>query len=284
MNKQIPDETLNQLILSALKEDIGLEDITTNAIFQQHNIAVGYFLAKANGIVAGIDVVKKVFSLVDERINIEVLIPDGSKVKKGDIIANVNGPAISLLTAERVALNFIQRMSGIATLTNKYVEILKGTNTKILDTRKTVPGLRLIDKLAVKLGGGENHRSDLSELFLIKDNHIDIAGSLTEAVNRCLKYKETKYPKVKIEVETTSLDLVREAIKLPVDIIMLDNMTIPQMTEAVKIINGKCKTEASGGINLDTVRNIALTGVDYISIGALTHSISALDISLELKV
>jgi nicotinate-nucleotide pyrophosphorylase (carboxylating) len=274
---------IDNIILTALSEDKGKEDITTSAIFSKNEKATGEFIIKATGVVAGLEVAKRVFTLVDDTIAFDIIIHDGTPVVYGDIAAKLSGPAASLLTAERTALNFSQRMSGIASATSEYVRKLQGTKAKILDTRKTVPGLRLLDKMAVKSGGGENHRIGLYDMFLIKDNHIQVAGSITEAVIRCVRYRDVKYPGYKIEVETSTLDEVREVMSLPVDIVMLDNYTLENMRTAVEIIGDRFKTEASGGVNLDTIRDIALTGVDYISVGAITHSIKALDISLELQ-
>ena len=283
MSKSSKNTLIDNIIARALNEDKGKEDITTAAIFSKSEEATGEFIIKASGVVAGLDVAARVFALTDDNIKFDIVIPDGSPVKYGDIAARLSGPAASLLTAERTALNFAQRMSGIASATNEYVKKLEGTKTKILDTRKTVPGLRLLDKMAVKLGGGENHRIGLYDMFLIKDNHIQVAGSITEAITRCIRYRDAKYPGFKIEVETSTLDEVREIMNVPIDVIMLDNYTLENMRLAVEMIGNKCKTEASGGVNLDTVRDIALTGVDFISVGAVTHSIKALDISLELQ-
>jgi len=243
----------------------------------------GKFLVKANGVIAGSNIAKKVFEMVDEKLEFKVLIPDGEKVKVRDIAAEVEGKASSILTAERTALNFLQRMSGIATLTNSFVEKITHTRAKILDTRKTVPGLRLLDKEAVRLGGGTNHRIGLFDMFLIKDNHIEIAGSITNAVNTCRNFQQKNNSSLKIEVETKNLEEVKEALTCDVDIIMLDNFTINLMKKAVELINGKCLVEASGNISLDNVKAVAETGVDFISVGALTHSVKALDISLEVK-
>ncbi len=284
MNENAFDIRVNELIACSIHEDLGDGDVTTNAIFLKNDRAAGEFIAKQGGVVAGLSIAESVFRFVDPAIVFNILINDGTVVSKGDILANVNGTASSILTAERTALNFLQRMSGIASVTKQYVLLTECTKAKILDTRKTVPGLRLLDKLAVKLGGGQNHRSTLSELFLIKDNHIQVAGSLTKAVQSCISYRNEKFPGLKIEVEAESLEQVREALSLPVDIIMLDNLSIEEMREAVALIGDKCKTEASGGVNLETVKEIALAGVDYISVGALTHSARALDISLELQI
>lgn len=277
MNKEII-----KIINSALKEDIGNGDITTKATIKNSQKAVGRFLVKDNGVIAGLKISKKVFQIVDPKIKFKILIEDGSKVKKSDVVAIVNGKAKSILTAERTALNFLQRMSGIATLANMYAEKVKHTKAKIIDTRKTVPGLRLLDKMSIKLGGCENHRMGLYDMFLIKDNHIEIAGSITNAVNDCMRYQKKNKTKFKIEVETKNLQEVEEALKTYADIIMLDNFDINDMRKAVQLINGKKKTEASGGVNLETVKEIAETGVDFISVGALTHSVKALDISLEI--
>lgn len=271
-------KNISKLISSALSEDIKNGDITTKATISKSKKAVGKFLVKADGIIAGLEIAKLVFKQVDPKIKFEIKINDGSKAKYGDIAAIVSGKAQSLLTAERTALNFLQRMSGIATSANLYSEKIKHTKAKIIDTRKTVPGLRTLDKLAVKLGGCANHRIGLYDMFLIKDNHIEVAGSITKAVEACVKYNK----KFKIEVETKNLKEVKEALTTKADIIMLDNFEIEEMKKAVELIDGKCKVEASGGVNLETVKAIAETGVDYISVGALTHSVKALDISLEI--
>lgn len=276
------DKSILKTISTALKEDVKTGDITTKATISKSKKAVGKFLVKADGIIAGLEIAKAVFKSIDPKIKFELKINDGSKVKYGDVAAIVSGRAQSLLTAERTALNFLQRMSGIATSANNYFEKVKHTKAKVIDTRKTVPGLRTLDKLAVKLGGCANHRIGLYDMFLIKDNHIEVAGSITKAVEACVKYNKKHRAKFKIEVETKNLNEVEEALTTKADIIMLDNFEIDEMKKAVKIINGKCKVEASGGVNLDTVKTIAETGVDFISVGALTHSVKALDISLEI--
>lgn len=274
---------LNKIILNALDEDIQTGDITTQAIIPESVFGNGKFLIKANGVIAGLTVAKNVFEMVDKKLDFKILIPDSKKVKTGDIVAEVEGKASSILTAERTALNFIQRMSGIATLTNTFLEKIKHTKAKILDTRKTIPGLRLLDKEAVKCGGGKNHRIGLFDLFLIKDNHIEIAGSITNAVKACRIFQQKKNSNLKIEVETKNLDEVSEALSCNVEIIMLDNFNTDLMRKAVKLINEKCLVEASGNINIDNVKEVAETGVDFISVGALTHSVKALDISLEVE-
>ncbi|MBI1938002.1 MAG: carboxylating nicotinate-nucleotide diphosphorylase [Ignavibacteriales bacterium] len=277
--KELYKKNFEKVISTALKEDIGKGDVTTELLIPKKKKAAAYFIAKQDGIIAGLDIAKLVFKKLDEKIKWESFVEDGSKVKAGTKIAEVKGSVRALLSGERTALNFLQRMSGIATLTSVYVEKISGTNTKILDTRKTVPGLRLFDKFAVECGGGTNHRIGLFDMVMIKDNHIKAAGSITKAVDKIRK----SIPKqMKIEVETTNISEVDEAMKLNVDVIMLDNMNLNEMKEAVRLINKKCFIEASGGINLETVRAIAETGVDFISVGALTHSVKALDISMKI--
>jgi len=272
-----------EIIRRALDEDIRTGDVTTQAVIPDSVMGKGKFLVKANGVIAGLNVTKSVFEMIDNQIGFKVLIPDGAKVKVGDFVAEVEGKASSILTAERTALNFLQRMSGIATLTYKFVEEISHTKVKILDTRKTVPGLRLLEKEAVRLGGGKNHRIGLFDMFLIKDNHIEIAGSITNAVNACRNFQQKNNSNLKIEVETKNLDEVSEALSCNVEIIMLDNFNTDRMRKAVELINGKCLVEASGNINIDNVKEVAETGVDFISVGALTHSVKALDISLEVE-
>ena len=277
------DKYLSEIIKKALEEDIKSGDITTEAIIMYSVFAEGIFLVKADGVIAGLNIAEKVFQMIDKEVVFKKLIEDGDKVSSGKIIAQVEGNASSILTGERTALNFLQRMSGIATLTNSFVEKIKNTKAKILDTRKTVPGLRMLDKEAVQLGGGKNHRIGLFDMFLIKDNHIEVAGSITNAVNSCRKYQQEKNSNLKIEVETKNLDEVKEALACKADIIMLDNFDLPKMKEAVLLINGMCTVEASGSININNVKEVAETGVDFISVGALTHSVKALDISLEVE-
>lgn len=271
---------LTRIIKCALKEDVGTGDITTNLIVPDFQKGTAEIYVKEDGVIAGLNVSKEVFKILNEKIVFRKFVKDGDKVFKGTKIAEVKGSLRVLLTGERTSLNFLQRMSGIATLTAKFMTQLEGTNTKILDTRKTVPCLRMLDKYSVKIGGGTNHRFGLYDMVLIKDNHIKAAGSITNAVQLIRKKLKKK---IKIEVETTNLDEVKEALSNKVDIIMLDNMPIDMMKKAVKLINGKAKTEASGNVSLENVRKIALTGVDYISVGALTHSVKALDISMKIK-
>jgi nicotinate-nucleotide pyrophosphorylase (carboxylating) len=274
---------IENIIESALEEDIGPGDITTSAVTPGNAGADGKFVVKENGIIAGLGIAEKVFKSIDAEIVFKTNLKDGNFSKSGSIAAKIAGRASSILMGERTALNFLQRMSGIATFTNEFVSEIKHTGAKILDTRKTVPGLRFLDKEAVKIGDGNNHRMGLFDLFLIKDNHIEIAGSVTKAVTLCREYQKLKKSDFKIEVETKNLQQVKEALKCNVDIIMLDNFNIALMKQAVILINKKCLVEASGNVTLQNVKEIAETGVDFISVGALTHSVKALDISLEIE-
>lgn len=271
---------IEQIIKSALAEDIGTGDITTQATVNPEKKGRAQAVAKGCFVIAGMDVFAETFRLLDKSIKVKKLIDDGCRAKKGDVIAEVAGSLSNILQAERVALNLFQRMCGIATLTAKYVEVVSGTKAKILDTRKTVPGLRVLDKMAVRLGGGTNHRTGLYDGVLIKDNHIESAGGITAAV---LAQRKHLRRKLKIEVETRNLREVREAMECGADIIMLDNMTNDAMKKAVDFIAGRALTEASGNVNLRRVAAIAATGVDFISIGELTHSVRAADISLKVK-
>ncbi len=275
MDKKILDsaETLFNL---AYAEDIGDGDITTNNLIPPNETKKAILVAKAPGVIAGLPIAHLVFRNFDKNIQWDELKPDGSVVEPGDIIAKFSGNFRALLTGERKALNFLQRMSGIATYAYNCMEIIKGTNVEILDTRKTLPGYRLLDKYAVKMGGASNHRFGLYDMVMIKDNHIQVAGGIKKAVDAI----RPQIPKsIKIEVETSNLEEVKEALEAEVDIIMLDNMSSKMMTEAVKLINGRAKIEASGNMTIKRIRKVAETGVDYISIGALTHSVKALDIS-----
>lgn len=271
---------IDELINSGLQEDVNTGDITTNLLIPEGKQTTAVMIAKADGIIAGLQVAEAVFRKLDKNVKFIPAVNDGDKVKKGDLICSIEGAYRALLTGERLALNLLQRMSGIATETSKYVEAVKGYSTQILDTRKTVPGLRLLDKYAVKTGGGTNHRIGLYDMVLIKDNHISVAGGITNAVKAIKPHISSD---IKIEVETTNLEEVQEAIDNHADIIMLDNMDNETMVRAVKLINRRAKVEASGNMNLERVREVAATGVDYISIGALTHSVTALDISQKIK-
>ncbi len=275
---------LEKVIRLALKEDIGSGDVTSNSTIDETKKAEAILLAKSDGIISGLDVAEKVFRILDKRIVFHKLINDGEFIKAGSVIGKIKGPARAILSGERTALNFLQRMSGISTLTNQFVHQIRHTKAKILDTRKTAPCLRYFDKYSVKMGGGENHRIGLFDMILIKDNHIAVSGSITNAIKLSKEALKKTRKKIQIEVETKNLSEVQEALDNNVDIIMLDNFSIAQMRKAIDLINGKCKVEASGGITLKNVRKVAETGVDYISIGALTHSVKALDISLDVRI
>ena len=281
MNKSgLNIDTIKTVIDYALKEDIGDGDITTNSLIPIDLKAKATMIAKSSGVIAGLSVAEYVFRTLSSDITWNTFVNDGDKISRGDVILEVSGSYRALLTGERVALNFLQRMSGIATMTANYVEVLRDFKTKILDTRKTVPGLRLLDKYAVMTGGGTNHRIGLYDMVLIKDNHIKIAGGITKAV---AQVKKNLPDGIKIEVETTTVEEVLEALAARVDIIMLDNMNNIIMAECVKIIDGKAKVEASGNMTIERLNEVAATGVDFISIGALTHSVIAFDISMNIE-
>ena len=269
---------VDNLILMALREDVSNEDITTNSIISEKREGKVQLICKEDGILAGIEVFKRVFQLLDENIKFSIQKKDGEKIKNKELIGEIYGDVRAILTGERTALNYLQHMSGIATYTNNMVELLKGSNIKLLDTRKTTPNMRIFDKYSVKIGGGYNHRYNLSDWILIKDNHIDAAGSITKAIKLAKEYA----PFVrKIEVEVENLDMVAEALEAGVDIIMLDNMSPELMRTAVKLIAGRAETECSGNISKESIEKIKDTGVDYISSGALTHSAPILDFSLK---
>jgi nicotinate-nucleotide pyrophosphorylase (carboxylating) len=273
------EKKIRDIIEAALAEDIGTGDITTQATVSPKKKGRAQAVAKDDFVIAGIDVFAETFQLLDKSIKVNKLIDDGYRAKRGDIIAEVLGSLSNILQAERVALNLFQRMSGIATLTSKYVKAVRGSKAKILDTRKTMPGLRVLDKMAVHIGGGCNHRTGLYDGVLIKDNHIEASGGITAAV----KAQRKRLPHtLKIEVETKNIKEVKEALNCGVDIIMLDNMTVPAMKKAVDYVAGRAILEASGNVNLQSVSEIAATGVDLISIGELTHSVQAADISLKV--
>lgn len=272
----LPPDILDA-IRRALVEDVGSGDVTSESVLPPEAWMRGQIIAKQTGVIAGLDVAAQVCRMVDERIDFQPTAQEGAWVENRQVVARLNGPARSLLTAERTALNFLGRVSGIATLTRQYVEAVSGTQAAILDTRKTAPGLRMLDKLAVRRGGGQNHRMGLYDMILIKDNHIDFAGSIRAAVERA----RAAHAGLEIEVETRSLDDVREALALGVGRILLDNMTLDMMRQAVELTAGRAKLEASGNVSLETVRAIAQTGVNYISVGALTHSPKVFDVSLD---
>jgi len=274
----IPDE-LSEIVRNALREDIGTGDVTTLSTIDEDLFLEGRLVAREDGVVAGFDVAYLAFSLLDSRVTMKQFFSDGQTVQRDKELAHLHGPGRALLTGERTALNLMQRMSGIATATAEYVRAVEGTGAVILDTRKTAPGLRQLDKMAVRMGGGRNHRMGLYDMALIKNNHITaVGGDLAQAV-RCVKESRFGH-NLPIEIEVRSLDELNQALELPVDRILLDNMSIIEMGEAVHRSNGKVSLEASGGITLENVAEIARTGVDFISIGALTHSVKALDISL----
>lgn len=270
---------VDNLIKTALLEDINYVDITTDYLIPEDQENEAKFLAKADGVLCGIEVALRVFALIQPDFQYEVFIHDGEEVKKGDIIAKIKGKTRTILKGERTALNLLQHMSGISSMTNRIVKIVEGTNASIADTRKTLPGMRPLQKYAVTVGGGKNHRFNLSDAAMLKDNHVDAGGGITNAVTK-LRTKLGHMAKVELEVRT--LDELREALSVDVDVIMLDNMDNDTMREAVKIADGKALLEASGGITEETIRGVAETGVDIISIGALTHSVKAFDISLKI--
>ncbi len=276
------DELENCLIELAFAEDIGDGDHTTLCCIPEDATGSSHLLIKEDGILAGVEVAKNVFAAFDPTLKVEVRIPDGSPVKVGDIAMVVTGKTRSLLQTERLMLNIMQRMSGIATMTRQYVERLKGTHTRILDTRKTTPGLRMLEKQAVKIGGGTNHRIGLFDMILLKDNHIDFAGGIENAIDRCHRYLKDKKLDLKIEIEVRDFgELQRVLDKGGVDRVMLDNFSVPDTRKAVKLIAGRVETESSGGITFDTIRDYAEQGVDFISVGALTHSVKGLDMSFK---
>jgi nicotinate-nucleotide pyrophosphorylase (carboxylating) len=272
----LTEEILN-CIKRALDEDIGAGDATTDSIVSAEATMRGQIIAKQEGVIAGLDVARAAYQLLDSEVDFAAQVEDGSRVTRGGILALVSGRTRCLLTAERTALNFLGRISGIATLTRQFVDAVAGTKAVILDTRKTAPGLRAVDKLAVRLGGGGNHRIGLYDMILIKDNHIDYAGGIEEAVRRA----RASNSGLQIEVEARTVNDVKTALSFGVERILLDNMSVEMMIEAVKLTNGRAKLEASGNVSLETVRKIAETGVDFISVGALTHSAKVFDVSFD---
>ena len=276
------DELEDRLIDLSFAEDIGDGDHTTLCCIPEDAMGKSHLLIKEDGILAGVEVAKKVFARFDPDMQVEVLMGDGSRVKKGDIAMIVSGRIRSLLQTERLMLNIMQRMRGIATMTNRYVERLKGTHTRVLDTRKTTPGMRMLEKQAVKIGGGVNHRIGLFDMILLKDNHVDFSGGIANAINRCHAYLKEKGLDLKIEIEVRSFDEIRQVMEVGgVDRIMLDNFSVENTRKAVEMIGGKYETESSGGITFDTIRDYAECGVDFVSVGALTHSVKGLDMSFK---
>ena len=272
---------IDDIIKAALKEDINYIDTTSALLINKDKVTDAYFISKADGVLCGIEVAKRVFELIDSSVSFKAHFCDGDRIKKGDIIAEMSGSTLSLLTGERTALNLIQHMSGIASATGRLVDLCEGTNASVTDTRKTLPGLRALQKYAVTCGGGKNHRFNLSDGAMLKDNHIDAGGGITATVQQL---RNRLGHMVKIEVETRNLDEVREAVDSGCEVIMLDNMDCDTMREAVKIVDGRALTEASGNVTVERIRAIAETGVDIISVGALTHSVEAFDISMRIKV
>lgn len=273
---------LHRFIANALAEDVGNGDHTSLACVPKSITSKAKLLVKDNGILAGVEVAKEIFKAVDASLQVDYFLADGAKIHKGDVVFHVEGSAQSILTAERLVLNCMQRMSGIATATNEIVQLLKGLQTKVLDTRKTTPGMRLLEKWAVKIGGGENHRFGLFDMMMIKDNHVDYAGGIEKAIQAAHAYQKEKNLQLKIEIETRNLTEVAEVLRIgQVNRIMLDNFSLSDLKKAVELIDGKYETEASGGITKETIRDYALCGVDFISVGALTHSVKSLDLSLK---
>ena len=278
MNKITMTLNVDHLIKEALQEDISSEDVTTNAVMKEAVTGEVQLICKQDGVVAGLDVFRRVFEILDENVKTDFYCKDGDEVKKGELMGIITGDIRALLSGERVALNYLQRMSGIATYTHSVAMLLEGTKTKLLDTRKTTPNMRIFEKYAVRVGGGYNHRYNLSDGVLLKDNHIGSAGSVAKAVEMAKEYA----PFVrKIEVEVENLDMVREAVDAGADIIMLDNMSPEDMKEAIRIIDGRAETECSGNVTKENIDRLTSLGVDYISSGALTHSAPVLDISLK---
>ena len=270
---------IDSIIINAIKEDINYIDVTTDYLISDDSVSTAKFIAKDSGVLCGIDIALRVFTLLSDKTEFDIKRRDGDKVEKGDIIATITGKTKVLLKGERTALNLLQHLSGIATMTNRLVNLAEGTNATIADTRKTLPGLRSLQKYAVTVGGGKNHRYNLSDCAMLKDTHLDAYGSITNAVSAL---REKLGHTVMIEVETRNLEEVREALNAGADIIMLDNMDCETMREAVKIASGKAKLEASGNVTEETIVSIAKTGVDIISVGAITHSVKAFDISMRI--
>lgn len=270
---------IKEIVRKALEEDLGTGDITTETLVPQGTRGQALIKAKEKLVLAGLEVAREVFMSLDDRVSFRSDRTDGDELEKGEVVAGISGEAWALLSGERVALNFLQRLSGVATLTRQFVKSVQGTKAVIVDTRKTTPGLRALEKYAVRVGGGQNHRQGLYDMYLIKDNHISVVGSITDAVRRA---RDRGSLATKIEVEVKNLNQIEEALNARVDVIMLDNMALQEIKEAVAAIGGRALVEASGGINLKSVRAVAEAGVDYISVGGLTHSARAVDISMDI--
>lgn len=278
----ITDDFLRDFITSALEEDVGEADHSTMASIPSDAKNTARLLVKDKGILAGVEIARHIFAYADKRLRMDVFLNDGAGIKHGDIAFTVSGPSRTILTIERLVLNCMQRMSAIATKTHHYASLISGTKAQLLDTRKTTPNFRLLEKWAVLIGGGKNHRIGLFDMIMLKDNHIDMAGGISAAINRTKEYLRAIDKKLPVEIETRNLSEVQEVLKTGgIDIIMLDNMDVPTIREAVRLIGGKYKTEASGGVTEQTIRGIAESGVDYISVGALTHAVKSLDLSLK---
>jgi nicotinate-nucleotide pyrophosphorylase (carboxylating) len=281
MDEKIVNQLIDELIRLSFAEDIGDGDHTTLSCIPADAIGRQKLLIKEAGILAGVDIARRVFAAFDPELRMEVFIEDGAEVKPGDVAFVVTGKEQSLLQTERLMLNIMQRMSGIATMTHRYVERLEGTHTRVLDTRKTTPGMRILEKMAVKIGGGENHRIGLFDMILLKDNHVDFAGGIHNAVTRAKEYCRAKGKQLRIEVEVRNFTELQQALDEGVDRIMFDNFTPEDTRRAVEIVGGRCETESSGGITYDTMLPYAQAGVDFISFGALTHSVKGLDMSFK---
>ena len=277
---KLPQFYIDDIIKKAITEDINYLDVTTDYLIDEKSQTTAYFVSKDDGVLCGIDIAMRVFELLDENISFKLEKNDGDTIKKGDIIATMSGKAQSLLKGERTALNILQHLSGIATATNRCVKLVEGTCASVAETRKTLPGLRALQKYAVIVGGGKNHRYNLSDAAMIKDNHIDACGGIKKAVEA---FRSKAGHMLKVEVEVRNFEELNEALEAGADVIMLDNMNCEQMAEAVNVIGGRAKTEASGNITLDNIAEVAKTGVDIISLGALTHSVKAFDISMKIK-
>lgn len=278
----ITQDFFSQFITSALQEDVGDGDHSTLACIPERGVSRARLLVKDKGILAGVELAKMIFQQADPSMVINIILEDGSPVKHGDVAFTVEGNARTILTCERLVLNCMQRMSAIATKTHHITQLVEGTNAKILDTRKTTPNFRLLEKWAVLIGGGHNHRIGLYDMVMLKDNHVDFSGGITNAIQRTKDYLRALKKDLRIEIETRNLSEVNEVLRAGgVDVIMLDNMSTKDMKEAVQLINGRCETEASGGITEDNIRSVALCGVDYISVGALTHHVKSMDLSLK---
>ncbi len=279
MDFHLPEAAVKEAVARALAEDVGPGDVTALATVEAHAQCRAVIEARAEGVIAGLPVAREVFQTIDPRISFEEIVGEGERVSQGTQVTRLAGNTRAMLTAERTALNFLQRLSGIATLAADYVEAVQGTGTRIIDTRKTAPGLRLLDKYAVRVGGGHNHRSGLFDGVLIKDNHLRAAGGVSQAISRA---RSAVHHLLRIEVEVQTLEEVDEALTAGADVILLDNMELSEVREAARLVEGRCQVEVSGGIDLSTVRALAECGVNYISVGALTHSAPALDLALEI--